>query len=411
MKRLWFTLLILFTAVFTYAQRNEIVKQSIHTVQVVAGENWLSMPIIELHGDDPIHISFDDLTHEYARYAYKIEHCEADWSITQDLFDSDFCAGFADGNIIDDVTESINTNIIYTHYHLQLPNENCKPKLSGNYRLTVYDENTKEIAFYAYFMVVETAVSLHLEATTNTDVDVNGAHQQVAMSLDYGNLRVINPQKEIKTIVLQNGSWPTAVYNPTPQYTMSNGLRWEHNRQLIFNGGNEYRKFETLDVTHTTMGLESVGWDGKDFHAYVWPDEPRPNYLYDEDANGAFYIRNSDNIENDYGSQYLYVHFQLISPRKPYPIYLNAVWTNEQFTPDYEMQYDEMSKCYTKTLLLKQGYYSYRYLILDANGVALPQPTEGNFSQTENSYQCLVYYRRTGQRTDLLVGFVETTLN
>ena len=56
------------------------------------------------------------------------------------------------------------------------------------------------------------------------------------------------------------------------------------------------------------MGLESVKWDGKDYHAYVWTDEPRNSYVYDEDADGAFYVRNSDNIENDYISEYVYVH-------------------------------------------------------------------------------------------------------
>ena len=35
------------------------------------------------------------------------------------------------------------------------------------------------------------------------------------------------------------------------------------------------------------------------YHAFVWADEPRNNYVYDEDANGAFVVRNTDNIENE----------------------------------------------------------------------------------------------------------------
>ena len=54
---------------------------------------------------------------------------------------------------------------------------------------------------------------------------------------------------------------------------MPDALKWVHNKQLIFDGGNEYRKFEMLDVNHTTMGLESVNWDGNDYHAYIWTDE------------------------------------------------------------------------------------------------------------------------------------------
>ena len=71
---------------------------------------------------------------------------------------------------------------------------------------------------------------------------------------------------------------------------------WNHNSNLIFPGGNEYRKFETLDPTHATMGVERVSWDVNDYHAWIFTDEPRANYLYDEDANGTFCIRNSDNV-------------------------------------------------------------------------------------------------------------------
>lgn len=393
------------------AQHNVVLSPRIASLQVVAGQDWLSMPVAELDGDTPIHISFDDLTHEYTRYAYRLQHCEADWTISDELFPSDYCEGFSEGNTIDDITESINTNVIYTHYHLQIPNDRCRVKISGNYLLTVYDENTSEVVLKACFMIVDPSASVRMEATTNTDTDINGSHQQVAFSLDYGNLKVINPQKEVMTVIMQNGIWSSAIYNPKPQYVKANGMVWDHNRQLIFNAGNEYRKFETLDVTHTTMGLESVGWDGKDFHAYVWPDEPRPNYIYDEDANGAFYIRNSDNIENDYASQYVQVHFRLVSPHLPVPVFLNGVWTNEQFGGDYEMRYDPQQGCYERTLLLKQGYYSYRYVTLDAQGRPQPLPSEGNFYQTENTYQCLVYYRGSGQRTDLLVGYQQVRIN
>ena len=69
------------TPIATHAQRNEILSDRIATLQVVAGDDWLSPPVTFLHGK-PIHISFDDLTHEYHRYTYKIEHCDADWSVS-----------------------------------------------------------------------------------------------------------------------------------------------------------------------------------------------------------------------------------------------------------------------------------------------------------------------------------------
>ena len=161
----------------SFAQYNEIKSENIASLQVVAGNNWLSMPIATLNGE-AINISFDDLTHEYHRYVYRLQHCEADWSVSEGIFESDYCEGFADGSTIDDIEESLNTNTLYTHYRLSIPNENCRIKMSGNYRLTVYDENEGDTVFTACFMVVEPLVKTSMAVTTNTDIDTNKTHQQ-----------------------------------------------------------------------------------------------------------------------------------------------------------------------------------------------------------------------------------------
>ena len=387
------------------AQRHEILSPTISSLQVVAGKDWLLPPITQL-GGEPIYISFDDLTHEYHRYTYRIEHCEADWTTSEEIFTSDYCEGYYEDNPIDDLVESINTNTLYTHYSLQIPNERCRLKIGGNYRLTVVDNNNDDTPILTVcFMVVEPLMKVGLSMTTNTDYDINKRHQQISMDLKYGNLTVTSPETQIKTVVMQNGRWANAVVNAKPQYVMSDGLRWDHCRDFIFNGGNEYRKFEILDPGHPTLGIETISWDGENYNAMIWTDEPRQSYIYDEDANGAFYIRNSDNFENDYSSDYILTHFRLKSPRLKGKVYLNASWTYDRFEPKYEMQYDDLAQLYTTTLPLKQGYYSYQYLWLRNDGTTAPVPSEGNFYQTENQYQALVYYRPIGGRTDRLVGF------
>ncbi len=409
------TLLILLSLILVKnisAQRNEIYDRGIASLQVVAGQQWLSLPIIKLgsHGpNERINISFDDLTHTYHRYVYRIEHCEADWTVSDQLFSSDYIEGFQDGNTIDDIVESINTNTLYTHYSLQIPNEQCSLKMSGNYKLTVYDENDgNRPMFTACFMVIEPAMGVALDVTTNTDIDINKAHQQVSMQVNYGGINVTDPMSQIKTVIMQNRRWDNAKVNPRPQYIMPDGLKWEHNRDLIFQAGNEYHKYEILDVDHPSMGIDRIVWDGNDYQVYPYVCTPRPNYLYDEDANGAFYIRNSDNIENDISSEYVYVHYTLKTPQRfAGDIYVNGAWTNDQFTPEYLMTYDEINKCYTATIRQKQGYYSYQYVLVDVNGVSQAVPSEGSFYQTENKYQALVYYRGRGERTDRLVGYQE----
>lgn len=407
-KAIFFLSLVFICNLNICAQRNEILDKNIASLQVVANNDWLSLPIITLNSNDFVNISFDDLTHEYHRYCYKIEHCEADWQTSSALFESDYIDGFASGNTIDDVQESTNTVQLYTHYNISFPNNKCRPKISGNYRVTIYDENDeKHVVCRAYFMIVEPSMGVHLNVTTNTDIDINGKHQQVEMAVDYGNNIVSNPQTQtqIKTVVMQNSRWDNAVVNARPQYIKANGLQWIHCKDFIFDGGNEYRKFETLDVTHTTMGLESINWDGHNYHAWIWTDEPRPSYIYDKDANGAFLIRNSDNIDNDVNSDYIITHFRLKSPQTADPIYINGFFTNDRFLPQYEMKWNEKNQQYEGELLLKQGYYSYQYLMMKPEGKLKPVPSEGNFYQTENTYQALIYFKANGDRTDRLVGY------
>lgn len=402
-------MLCLWLSLAGWAQRNRILNPDIASLQVVAGNNWLSMPVIDLGECVPVNIAFDDLTHEYRRYAYKVEHCNADWSTSGDLFVSDYIDGFNADNVIEHVEQSINTNMLYTHYRFQIPNERCKLKMSGNYRVTIYDANDDDKAVAeCCFMVVEPRMGIKLSVDANTDKGINSRWQQVAMEVKYGEgLSVTDVQRQIYTVVMQNGRWDNAVVNAKSQFVMGDGLRWSHNAQLVFEAGNEYRKFEMLDVRQANMGVEKIDWDGEAYHAYLWPDEPRGSYVFDEDANGAFYIRNSDNRENNSTSEYVHVHFTLRSPRLEGDVFVNGVWTNDLLAAPYKMQYDEGAQCYRLSLLLKQGYYSYQYVWQQSNGQIATVPSEGSFYQTENRYQALVYYRKLGERADRLVGFAE----
>ncbi len=405
--RFTFLLISFFFSIATTAQRHEILNENIRSLQVVANGDWLSMPIMEL-GNGGIDIDFDDLTHEYNRYTYKLEHCEADWKPSTSLFESDFVEGFADGNTIEDVEQSLLTNTIYTHYHLSIPNEKCRPKISGNYRLTIFNADNEAVV-KTCFMVkepLENAMGVGLNITTNTDATINTAHQQVEMELSYGKYNITNPQMQLKTIVLQNRRWDNARWNAKPQYVMSDGLRWNHNADYIFLGGNEYHKFEILSTDVATTGIDHISWDGQNFHAYPFVAVPRMNYLYDEDANGAFLIRNSDNYNIHTESDYMLVHFQLECPEPINgEVYLNGDWTNDSFLPQYKLDYNEETKRYQAVVPLKLGYYSYQFLVLSPDGRITFMPNEGSYFQTENTYQALIYYREQGGRTDKLVGY------
>lgn len=391
------------------AARNVVYDPQVKTLQVVVNQDWLSPPVMRLGTDDVLNVGFDELSHNFHRYVYRLERCEADWSPSEDLFESDWLEGF-NGNTIEDYENSLNTTVLYTHYWLQIPNDRCRLKMSGNYRLHIYDEDDgdKEV-LCAEFRVVEPLMKVGMSITTNTDIDFNKSHQQVAMTVLYGSVNVSNVEDQIKTVVMQNGREDNQKVNVSPNYVRTDRLQWEHNKALIFEAGNEYRKFEVLDVSHPTMGIDRMRWDGTNYHAFPFVGGPRPSYILDHDANGAFYIRNSDNIENDRTCDYVYVHYKMLAEAYQDDVVIDGNWTTEDAS-NYVMTYDDSDRSYNATILQKQGYYSYQYLLRDNDGRTRHLPEEGSFFETENRYQAFVYYKGISERTWRLVGYQQIVL-
>lgn len=387
----------------TIKASNRIFSHQIKTLQTIVNDDWQSFPaVMRLGTDDQLRVSFDELSHDYHRYSYHIERCEPNWQLSEEVFDSDWLEGFND-IIIDDYATSVNTIIPYTHYEFQIPNNRCSLKMSGNYRIRILDD--EEIVASVDFMVTEQTMALSLEATTNTDIDLNQSHQQLSVSLNYNGTRVTNPDEQIFMVVMQNGRTDNQRSNIQPTFRNNNGLDWKHVPALIFDAGNEYHKFEVLDPSHPTMGIDRISWDGDNYQAYPFIDEPRKNYIYDVDADGAFCIRNSDNRENNTTSEYVYVNYCLKTPWTPTgKIFIDGQWATE--SPDhYMMTHDADTDLWQARILQKQGYYNYQYLLETTDGSRRFLSSEGNFHQTQNRYQVFVYYKGTGERTWRLTAF------
>ena len=399
---------ILLLTMSAYAQQHEIRSENIASLQVVSGKDWLGDAVIRLGSSDRLTISFDDLTHQYHRYVYSLTHCEPDWTPTEGLFTSDYISGFQDGITIDNYQESINTNQLYNHYTLRIPNSSCAPKISGNYQLDIIDDDTKDVVATARFMVTENIANISTTILTDTDIDVRRSHQQLNLRLDYPQtLKATNPREQFRVLVMQNHRSDNQVWCPPAPVMRPGTLEWTHTKDLIFPAGNEFHKFEMLDVHRNSMGVESLQWDGVWYHAHLFHDYPRRAYVYDEDADGAFYIRNSDNIENDITSEYVKVNFYLDTPRLDGEVYVDGKWTYNGLSEKYLMEYDDENKWYHVEIPLKYGYYSYQYLnILPAYSQRLTPTgeTEGDFFQTENRYLVMAYYKGNGDRFWRLVG-------
>lgn len=392
---------------------HKVLSPTVKGLQVVRNDDFEDLPVLELGSSDVLTIDFDELSHNYHRYTYRLEPCNPDWTPAGGLFESDWLRGF-NGQPIEDYENSLNTVTLYTHYQLRFPNSSCRPRLSGNYRLYITDDETGDDAIIVELRVVEPLMNVGIGVTTNTDLDLNGRYQQVSLSVNYNQVRVTRPNDQLRVYVLQNGREDNMKVNVRPDFVTSEGLRWEHNKQLIFEAGNEYHKFEVLDPSHPTMGLDITRWDEATRTWHVWPlaVEERRSYVYDEDADGAALQRNSDNDEINTTSEYVNVHYQLLA-RREYAdanVILSGRWATED-PGQYVMAYDAETNTYNATLLQKLGYYNYMLLLQDYDGTTHTLPEEGSFYQTENRYQAFVYYQGTGERSWRLVGCQEVVFD
>ena len=66
MKRL-VTIILLFLPTVLLAV-NKIYDPQVKSLQAVVNQDWLSPAVMRLHGNDHLHIGFDELSHDYHRY-------------------------------------------------------------------------------------------------------------------------------------------------------------------------------------------------------------------------------------------------------------------------------------------------------------------------------------------------------
>lgn len=386
------------------AQEQRIYDETVRTLQVCADGNPTLPPWLDKSKHQRVEVSWDQMSHEYHRYIYYVYHCDADWQVSDGIFESDWLAG-TNGQPVEDYEKSFNTTQIYTHYRLTIPNKDVGVLLSGNYMVRVYrDDDVPEEddpVIEARFCVYENSVSISQQVSSNTDIDFNDKHQQLTLRVGYGSLHVNDPLSEFRVMVFQNRRWDSMATDLKPNERNATGMAFTHNRQLVFPAGNEFHRFEILDVQRAAAGVDRMEWYEPYYHATLFADRPARNYSFLEDQNGVRVVRSPEDGSESTTAEYVVVHFLLSMPQLPGDdVYVCGQWTGQAYNPLCRMEYDKQSGQYHAAIMLKQGYYSYQY----RQGNGSTRLTEGDFFETENEYTTMVYYRAQGARYDRLVG-------
>ena len=399
------TLLVLFLSLAANAQFARTFLQTVRTAEMVLNGEWGKLPVMQLGSDDVLIFSFDEMSHVYRRYTYRVVHCNADWSQSE-LVEIDYLEGFNDVPV-EDWENSINTNQLYTNYRFAIPNDDVRLKISGNYRVEVFDDELQDDIPVASFdfSVVEPLVSFEASVSGDTDISFNENHQQVSFAVRYPSF-VASPASELKAVVYQNGRRDNAVGNILPTYITGDKVEFVHNDKLIFNAGNEYRRFEIADPNSPGEGIEEIVYIDSLYNAVLYMDRPRVSHSNYRDENGRFIVNTFEGFGTPIEADYVNVHFALDVPKRTGgDYYLLGDFCGRGFDETNRLFYDDEDGYYFISLPLKMGVYNYCYVwVPAATGEAVNLPAEGDFYNTGNEYTIYMYYRGFGDRYDRLLG-------
>lgn len=384
-----------------------IYDDNIKTLQVSVDGNAFAPPIAVLGTDQCIRISFDCLADDRDYFRYSLVHCNADWQ-PSGLVDSEFVDGFNEG-IVENYDFSRGTTVHYVHYELTVPDAQMQPLVSGNYLLKLYrEDNPDEIVLQCRFMLSENTAMTAVQASPQTDIDYNKKHQQLSIMVDTEHTGVEDPFNDLTIVVGQNGRLDSERMLKQPLRMQGRKVIYEHLPALIFEAGNEYRRFEVVSNQYPGMGVEQIDYFDPYYHYGLYVDQGRADdaYSYDQTQHGRFVVREYNSDDSDIEADYGVVHFALDYPNTSSAmIFLDGDFTLRRFDDNARMVFNPSSGMYERAMLLKQGAYNYQYLIVPPGAKrGFTDAVEGDKYQTVNEYNVRVYHRRRGERYDRLIG-------
>ena len=358
--------------------------------------------------ENVMEISFDEMSHDVHQYTYTVHQMTADWSQETGLTSNEYLSGFTTQDITD-FEHSLNTSREYTHYRFWFPNSDMIITKSGNYLLSVYEDgNPDKRVADVRICVAEPLSAIQANVRANTDIEFNGRYQQVDLDISTTVLNLKDPN-EIKVLVRQNNRTDNEVWLTRPTYVENGRLRYMNNRDLIFEGGNEYHHWDAFSVYYAGFGIDRMFFEAGDYHALLYVNEVHTGtYIHQYDSDGRFIVNAERTNDPDTEAEYVWVHWTLPvdQPWLDGAVYVGGeVFGNEKGLRN-RMEYDNNAHCYWLTALVKQGGFDYQFWFSGkgTQNKTTTQRVDGSFWQTENEYTVYVYWRPFGARYDRLVG-------
>jgi hypothetical protein len=363
-----------------------------------------TMPaVVNPNSGQNLYLEFDDLRASHNQFRAKIYHLNQN-NENSGLAEMEYLNEFNEF-FLNEFEISENTKIPYYHYTFKVPS----PKISGNYRLEIFENYESEPIIAINFWVVNPKIGIDAKVRAAIDAQLWRTHQQLDMSLDISNINIAFPQNELKIKVRKNQRDDQLIVfnNNNLKASGPNKLTYRHfDNQNLFFGGNEFRFIDFSSNIRRGQNIEKIELGRPDEYTSVsQKNRGNKNYVDAYDNNGKFIIMTRDHNIPEIGADYSKIIFKLDIPYKTDGSEINIMGAFTQWTPQ-QLEYNPNTQTYQKEFFLKQGVYDFIFSENKQNSILQDEIIwEGNFSETKNTYEIFIYHQIPGSRNYALLGY------
>ncbi len=365
----------------------------------------IRFPVLATGSSDALQLEFDILNPAGRPLSVYFYHANADWQ--RDLSPAEFLGTFLRDDILN-YKPSRSTDIGYTHYSYQFPNDGISFLVSGNYVIRVTEQGYEQaVLIERPFFIAEQNTSLQL-GVENLSIGRGGFTSVQPVALFVPPPQIDGNVFDFKVCFARNGRFesqrcvdqPSLIQQPALRFYLSPSQAFEPITADYF-----------LDMSFLRVGnrIAKVAFNEAPYLVTLEPDYARfPGDLLDPALYGQMVISETvtEFSDADVSAEYVNVLFSYVTDsggKLTHDVYLTGSFNGWQVKPENRLSWNAEEQQYEVKLLLKQGQYDYRYV---AGRDQLPR---GTVSRPENLYTALVYYNDIRINSDRLIsvgGFV-----
>ena len=372
------------------------------TIQLYRTGDEGALPILPLGSGQTLTLEFDVLGDVGDTYSVYFYHADRQWQ--RDLLPVEYLQTFQ-GDDIRDYELSLATEVRYSHYEYEFPNQNIQFLLSGNYIVRVTKPgDERAVLFEEAFFVAEQSAEIDFAVQSGLG---GGSYFQPVVRIRPPD-ELNNPVYNYSVCFARNGRFALARCAEDPTLAAGSLFEFLLPREAAFT--HEGPLYE-LDLAYLQPGPQVVDVDLQASPHVVTLDLDYARFggdLFDRDLTGQTLV--STVVQDapgpaDIGAEYVTTRFRFVpQDEQPAagPVILTGSFNGWVVDPAYELVWSAAGGHYETEVLLKQGRYIYQYYVDDPAERERIRRTAG--LGQPNLYTAFVYLYDPTRNTDRLLA-------